>query len=764
MFMNGIVKYFGKRVFSYTNYHRIVRQKKTMPTLSQLMVPLPVKSGPDDLNVGAELTGKLDKEEVVKWLAKFYQRREIKAAATENGIDNYIYHQTYLSFRKFCLEIDKLPVDLHVTFSDIIAGACHLDSLLPYFVRHAKQVFPHLECLDDLKKISDLRLPANWYPEARALTRKIIFHSGPTNSGKTFHALERFFNSKSGVYCGPLKLLASEVYYKSNQRGVPCDLVTGEERNFASVNKTPSSHVSCTVEMVSVNTPYEVAVIDEIQMLKDPSRGWAWTRALLGVAAEEVHVCGEAAAIDVVKEIIMSASEEVELRRYKRLTELMIEESSLGTLEKIRPGDCLVCFNKQDIFWSTRQIEAMGIECAVIYGSLPPGTKLAQAKKFNDPDHPCKVLVATDAIGMGLNLNIGRVIFNSLIKPTVNEKGEKEMDTITTSQALQIAGRAGRYGTQFSTGYVTTMKNEDLPTLKRLLSQHPEPITQVGLHPTAEQIELYAYHLPHANLSNLIDIFVNLSTVDDSLYFICNIDDFKFLADMIQHVPLPLRARYVFCCAPINRKIPFVCSMFLKFARQYSRNEVLSFDWLGRQIGLPFACPNTLLDLVHLESVFDVLDLYLWLSYRFQDLFPDASLVRDMQKELDCLIQAGVAQLTRLLINSETKVSSGTSQAVEAEENRPVLFTKKTLYSHDRNAIASGNPLSSHGRIADRLLSEGLLTPKMLEELKKEWQFQKDCEKESFEASNGIVDKSNPAKHSKNDPLNTRRLNRKRRT
>lgn len=97
------------------------------------------------------------------------------------------------------------------------------------------------------------------YPEARALTRKIIFHSGPTNSGKTYHALERFFSSKSGVYCGPLKLLATEVFHKSNQRGVPCDLVTGEERNFANINKSPSSHVSCTVEMVSVNTPYEVS-------------------------------------------------------------------------------------------------------------------------------------------------------------------------------------------------------------------------------------------------------------------------------------------------------------------------------------------------------------------------------------------------------------------------------------------------------------------------------------------------------------------------
>lgn len=101
---------------------------------------------------------------------------------------------------------------------------------------------------------------------------------------------------------------------------------------------------------------------------------------------------------------------------------------------------------------------------------------------------------------------------------------------------------------------------------------------------------MYAYQLPNATLSNLMvgsffylmfylalnwgssahqnltmqDIFVSLSTVDDSLYFMCNVDDFKFLADMIQHVPLPLRARYVFCCAPINRKMPFVCAMFLK--------------------------------------------------------------------------------------------------------------------------------------------------------------------------------------------------------
>nr|CAD7574871.1 unnamed protein product [Timema californicum] len=288
--------------------------------------------------------------------------------------------------------------------------------------------------------------------------------------------------------------------------------------------------------------------------------------------------------------------------------------------------------------------------------------------------------------------SIRRVVFYSLIKPTVNEKGEKEMDTISVSQALQIAGRAGRYGTQFDMGYVTTFKPEDLSTLQSLLSQQPEPIIKAGLHPTAEQIELYAYHLPNSTLSNLMDIFVTLSTVDDSLYFMCNIEDFKFLADMIQHVPLPLRARYVFCCAPINKKMPFVCTMFLKFARQYSRNQALTFDWLCRNIGWPFTLPKTIIDLVHLEAVFDVLDLYLWFSYRFMDLFPEANLVRDMQKELDAIIQQGVFQLTRLLRNSETAVSSGT---MSVDDDEFAIQQQKQTYLRGSAGTGPNQPCSS---------------------------------------------------------------------
>uniref|UniRef100_A0A4W2G8S8 RNA helicase n=1 Tax=Bos indicus x Bos taurus TaxID=30522 RepID=A0A4W2G8S8_BOBOX len=375
---------------------------------TSLFVPLTVKpQGPSaDGDVGAELTRPLDKNEVKKVLDKFYKRKEIQKLSADYGLDARLFHQAFISFRNYIMQSHSLDVDIHIILNDICFSAAHVDDLFPFFLRHAKQIFPVLECKDDLRKISDLRIPPNWYPEARAIHRKIIFHSGPTNSGKTYHAIQKYLSAKSGVYCGPLKLLAHEIFEKSNAAGVPCDLVTGEERVSVDPDGKQAAHVACTVEMCSVTTPYEVAVIDEIQMIKDPARGWAWTRALLGLCAEEIHLCGESAAIDMVTELMYTTGEDVEVRTYKRLTPISVLDHALESLDNLRPGDCIVCFSKNDIYSVSRQIEIRGLESAVIYGSLPPGTKLAQAKKFNDPDDPCKILVATDAIGMGLNLQL----------------------------------------------------------------------------------------------------------------------------------------------------------------------------------------------------------------------------------------------------------------------------------------------------------------------------------------------------------------------
>ncbi|XP_046885189.1 ATP-dependent RNA helicase SUPV3L1, mitochondrial [Hypomesus transpacificus] len=679
------------------------------PPDTSLFVPLSVKSElTADASVGAELTQPLDKSELLKVLNKFYKRPEIQKLAADHGLDARLFHQAFISFRKHVLEMSAISADLHIILNDICCGAGHIDDIYPYFMRHAKRIFPMLDCMDDLRKISDLRVPANWYPEARAIQRKIIFHAGPTNSGKTYHAIQRYLAAKSGVYCGPLKLLAHEIFEKSNNSEVACDLVTGEERTFVDPEGRQAGHVACTIEMCSVNTPYEVAVIDEIQMIRDSSRGWAWTRALLGLCAEEIHVCGEPAAINFVTELMYTTGEEVEVRNYQRLTPFSIMDHAVESLDNLHPGDCIVCFSKNDIYSISRQIEIRGQECAVIYGSLPPGTKLSQAKKFNDPDDPCKILVATDAIGMGLNLSIKRIIFNSLVKPNINEKGEKHMETISTSQALQIAGRAGRFSSIFKEGHVTTMYRDDLVVLRDLLSHSVEPIKTAGLHPTAEQIEMFAYHLPDATLSNLIDIFVSLSQVD-GLYFVCNIDDFKFLADMIQHIPLNLRSRYVFCTAPINKKQPFVCTSFLKFARQFSRDEPLTFEWVCRQINWPLVPPKNIKDLVHLEAVHDVLDLYLWLSYRFMDMFPDANHVRVIQQELDDIIQLGVRNITRLIRATEAADPSAGQQQKHAV---PLRRSRKPAGSG-----GTGKDIS----LGSRLVKDGLLTSDLLRQLQREW-------------------------------------------
>lgn len=100
-----------------------------------------------------------------------------------------------------------------------------------------------------------------------------------------------------GLYCGPLRLLALEVYDQLNKAGVYCNLITGQEQQ-----RMPfSTHVSCTVEVVPVNVPYDVAIIDEIQMINDQNRGFAWTRALLGLCAREIHVAGGLEAEPVVR-------------------------------------------------------------------------------------------------------------------------------------------------------------------------------------------------------------------------------------------------------------------------------------------------------------------------------------------------------------------------------------------------------------------------------------------------------------------------------
>lgn len=253
------------------------------------------------------------------------------------------------------------------------------------------------------RRLADLRYPTEWFRSARTMQREIHLHVGPTNSGKTYQALKRLQESSSGFYAGPLRLLAHEVYSTFNARGIRCGLVTGDEVKGMEEDPPITCH---TVEMVPLNKEVDVAVIDEIQMIGDKHRGWAWTNALLGSRAKEVHVCGEARTAPLIRELAASMGDTLRIHHYERLSPLKAMTTSLkGSLKNLRKGDCLVSFTIIGLHAMKREIEVVtGRRCAIVYGSLPPEVRAQQAELFNNPENDFDFLVASDAIGMGLNL------------------------------------------------------------------------------------------------------------------------------------------------------------------------------------------------------------------------------------------------------------------------------------------------------------------------------------------------------------------------
>ena len=261
--------------------------------------------------------------------------------------------------------------------------------------------------VEEQAKLADLRYPLEWYPATRTIQRTIHLHVGPTNSGKTYHALKRLEQAKTGIYAGPLRLLAHEVYTRLNANGKKCHLITGDDRRInAEADQDTDAMISCTVEMVPINAPVDVAVVDEIQMIGHNERGWAWSQALLGLQAKELHLCGEARTVPLIRELAAAMGDKLVIHFYERLSPLKCALRSLqGDLKKLSKGDCLVAFSRREIHSLKSEIERMtNKRVAIIYGSLPPETRARQAQLFNDPNNDYDYLVASDAIGMGLNL------------------------------------------------------------------------------------------------------------------------------------------------------------------------------------------------------------------------------------------------------------------------------------------------------------------------------------------------------------------------
>ncbi|KAM7280008.1 hypothetical protein ACFE04_007142 [Oxalis oulophora] len=477
------------------------------------------------------------------------------------------------------------------------AGTLGCDSfLLRYYSSSGprKFDFTYQDCGKATKKIdfTDLTRPDLWYPKARQKKRKVVLHMGPTNSGKTYHALKRLESSPSGIYCGPLRLLAWEVAKRLNKANVPCDLITGQERDEIDGAK----HKAVTVEMADVSTDYHCAVIDEIQMLGCSTRGFSFTRALLGLSVDELHLCGDPAAVSLIQELLKVTEDDVEVQSYERLLPLVPLNVPLGSFKNIQKGDCVVTFSRKEIYSLKKEIEHVGKHlCSVVYGSLPPVTRTKQASRFNDASSEFDVLVASDAIGMGLNLNISRIIFS-----TMKKFDGFERRNLTVSEIKQIAGRAGRYGSKFPVGEVTCLDADDLPLLHESLKSPSACLERAGLFPTFELIFMYSRLHPKHGLHQILEYFVENAKLSD-YYFISNCENMLKVAAVLDGLPLGLNDKYIFCMSPVDMDDDISSQGLVQFASTYAKKRLVHLKEIFTHGSLKV--PKSQVALKELESI-----------------------------------------------------------------------------------------------------------------------------------------------------------------
>ena len=353
----------------------------------------------------------------------------------------------------------------------------HILSLLIY----KKFVEMSLNKMKPLETLVDLSNPAEWFPEARKMKRQIIMHVGPTNSGKTFSSLQKLARAKSGYYAGPLRLLAREIYERFMNEGIRCNLITGEEvipsiNEFGKISEISSG----TIEMIPTHKKMDICIIDEIQMIADPRRGEAWTNAVLGVQANEIHMCGEESAIPLIQKLARITGDEIQVRRYNRLGKLNVCDKEVKSLKNLSKGDCVIAFSKRKILELKCEIEkTTSLKVGVIYGALPPEIRSKEANNFNN--HTYDVLVASDAVGMGLNLRIKRIVFF-----TTKKFNGKETIPLTVSEVKQIAGRAGRYSKDAGEleGFVTALLRKDVLFLKKMMKEPIKDLAKACIWPT----------------------------------------------------------------------------------------------------------------------------------------------------------------------------------------------------------------------------------------------------------------------------------------
>ncbi len=304
----------------------------------------------------------------------------------------------------------------------------------------------------------------------------VTLHLGPANSGKTYHAIETLKKSANGIYLAPLRLLAWEVADKLNAQKYPCSLLTGEEK----VILPGAPFLSCTVEMFNPDSQADCIVLDESQMLADDQRGWAWMRVLALSQAKQIEIIASPDAEKLISKILSKLGYPFTVIKHERLAPLTIA-SKPWSIDRPEEHTIFVAFSRAGVLSLKTYFERRGWSVTAIYGNLPPEVKRKQAERFISGES--KLCVATDAIGMGMNLPAAKVCFTAMTK----YDGQRQRD-LTPAETRQIAGRAGRFKIK-EFGEVGALTHEQLKKLRELLSVEPPDLEFARVSPELADIQ-----------------------------------------------------------------------------------------------------------------------------------------------------------------------------------------------------------------------------------------------------------------------------------
>jgi len=374
----------------------------------------------------------------------------------------------------------------------------------------------------------------------------------------------------------------------------------------------------------------DVCVIDEIQMISDRDRGWAWANALMGVPAKKVILTGSANALPAVIELCEYLGEELEIIHFERKNELTMMDQPVS-MKKIEPQTAIVAFSRRDVL-SLKQQLSERYNVSVVYGNLSPEVRREEARRFREGES--QILVSTDAIAMGLNLPIKTLLFAKDNK----FDGLRRRELLPT-EVSQIAGRAGRYGFE-EKGYVGAMEENTLNTIDSLFNAPlPDIELPVSVMASLEHVMLIGEILETEHVTTILGFFADNMEFDGP-FMAANIDSMLDIAAIVDEYDLDLKTSYYLSCAPASIRSPYIESVFHRYIKQIEAG--------GQVLYIPprdlpaFAQTNDML--LNAEDRVREISLYLWLSFKFPDIFQDVDKALQARIRLNSYIENSLRQ------------------------------------------------------------------------------------------------------------------------